>query len=504
MTELSQPAPVISKEDYKERVRLLRAELLQLQHRIRERDKPVIIVIAGDDRSGRHETINALSKWMDPRFLSVNAYGPTQYDEDIRPFFWRFWRDLPGAGEVAVYLRDWTSTSIVQYLNGEISEKKLRKRETYIQNFEKKHTDDGALMIKCWLHITEPVLRKRVAEIRDTPYFDVKDELALKNYPEAMEAIQKTLDATSTPTNHWYVIDGSDAQLRNLEVGEIIKRKLQNWLDQTEQKAAEPDVQNGYRGERVVIDVPPEPEDARPDRGESKVKLKKLQTKLRKLMFEIRKHEIPVVMAFEGWDAAGKGGAIRRLVSSLDAGFYRIKPIAKPTEDEYAHNYMWRFWRDIPRNGQMTIYDRSWYGRVLVERVEGFAKDNEWQRAYKEINDFEEQLTIHNTIVLKFWINISKEEQLSRFEDREQTDYKKFKITEEDYRNRERWDDYVVAVEDMIERTSTEHAPWSVISTDFKDKARLEVLGIVVNAFKKKLKQLEKTTKSDGLSNSTE
>ncbi|TVZ41658.1 polyphosphate:AMP phosphotransferase [Alteromonadaceae bacterium 2753L.S.0a.02] len=486
MMSLSQPTPPIPKSEYKARVKALRAELLQLQHQMRQMNKPVIVVIAGDDRSGRHETINALSSWMDPRFLSVNAYGPTQHEDDNRPFFWRFWRDLPGAGEMAIYLRDWTSTSLVQYLNGEISEKKLRKREEYIRNFEQKHTDDGALMIKCWLHISEEVLANRVAQIRDTPYFDVKDELALKNYPVAIEAIQNTINATSTHANHWYVVDGADPQNRNLEVAEIIKNRLKDWLTG---QVRQPDAASLESvAARPSINMVPQSLDQAPDKKKAKEKLKKLQAKLRELMFEMRNQNIPVVMAFEGWDAAGKGGAIRRLVASLDAGFYRIKPIAKPSEDEYAHHYMWRFWREIPRNGQMTIFDRSWYGRVLVERIEGFATEQEWQRAYKEINDFEHQLSIHDTVVLKFWLNISKDEQLRRFQDREQTDYKKYKITDEDYRNRERWDDYVLAVEDMIERTSTEHAPWAVINTDFKDQARIDVLQTVVDAFKQKLK----------------
>lgn len=489
MLSLTQPAPPIPKSEYKEQVKALRADLLQLQHQVRQMNKPVIIVIAGDDRSGRHETINALSSWMDPRFLSVNAYGPSQHEDEARPFFWRFWRDLPAAGEMAIYLRDWTSTSIVQYLNGEISEKKLRKREQYIRNFEKKHTDDGALMIKCWLHISEEVLQNRLAEIRDTPYFDVKDELALKNYPEAISAIQSTLNATSTHANHWYVVDGSDVQNRNLEVGEIIKHQLQDWLA-GQVKAPETPVVEPV-ATRPKIDMKPEPEKHRPDKRDAKKKLKKLQAKLHELMFEMRNRQVPVVMAFEGWDAAGKGGAIRRLVAPLDAGFYRIKPIAKPSEDEYDHHYMWRFWRQLPRNGQMTIFDRSWYGRVLVERIEGFASEVEWQRAYKEINDFEEQLVIHNAVVLKFWLNISKDEQLRRFEDRQTTEYKQYKITDEDYRNRERWDDYVLAVEDMIERTSTPKAPWTVVSTDFKDCARLQVVETVVDAFKKKLKSLD-------------
>lgn len=487
MISLNQPAPKISKKVYKEQVHQLRADLLQLQLRVRACSKPVIIVIAGDDRSGRHETINTLSEWMDPRFLSVNAYGPSQHEDNHKPFFWRFWRDLPAAGEIAIYLRDWTSTSIVQYLNGEIDAAKLQRRQQYIRNFERKHIDDGALMIKCWLHIDREVLSERLAQVRDTPYFDVKDELALKNYPHAIEAIQNTLNATSTAHNGWHVINGADSRHRNLQVGEIVKQQLQQWLEQGSATDPESLITLPVTS-RPTINMRPQNRAEEPDKTTSKKRLKALQTKLRKLTFQLREHNIPVVMAFEGWDAAGKGGAIRRLVAPLDAGFYRIKPIAKPSEEEYAHHYLWRFWRNIPSNGQMTIFDRSWYGRVLVERIEGFASQEEWRRAYKEINDFEEQLTIHKTIVLKFWLNISNQEQLLRFQDREQTPYKQYKITDEDYRNRERWDDYVEAVEDMIQLTSTAHAPWTVISTDYKDAARIQVLATVVDSFKKALK----------------
>ncbi len=478
----------LKKSDYKARVLRLRADLQHLQRRVTEQDKPVIIVIAGDDRSGRHETINTLASWMDPRFLTVNAYGPSQHEDEAHPFFWRFWRDLPGAGEIAIYLRDWTSTSIVQFLNGEITEDKLRKRETYIQNFENKHMDEGALIIKCWLHIDEPVLRQRVDDIRDTPYFDVKDELALKHYPNAMLAIEKTLNATSSQRNAWHIVDGTHAKTRNVEVANIIKEKLSDWLDGTVQPANAPRITE--RLTTKSIEIPPEPRDRRPDKSKSKAELKALQTTLRKLMFKIREQGIPVVLAFEGWDAAGKGGAIRRLVQPLDAGFYRIKPIAKPNEEENAHHYLWRFWRNIPRNGQMMIFDRTWYGRVLVERVEGFATQEQWQRAYQEINDFEEQLTIHNAVVMKFWLNISKDEQLKRFQERERTAHKRYKITEEDYRNRDKWDHYVVAVGDMVDKTHKPAAPWVLINTDFKDRARLEVLHAVVTKLEQKLASL--------------
>jgi polyphosphate kinase 2 (PPK2 family) len=187
-----------------------------------------------------------------------------------------------------------------------------------------------------------------------------------------------------------------------------------------------------------------------------------------------------VILVFEGQDAAGKGGAIRRVTSALDSRIYQGVPIAAPTEEERAQPYLWRFWRHIPRRGRFTIFDRSWYGRVLVERVEGFCSEADWMRAYGEINDFEMQLARNNSIVLKFWLQISKEEQLRRFKEREKIAFKRFKITEEDWRNRKRWDDYHKAVCDMAERTSTEVAPWTIVEANDKYFARIKVLRTIV------------------------
>ncbi len=470
----------VNKSDYKDLEQKIRSRLLQAQLRVQQAKKPVIIVIAGDDRSGRHEAINRLSKWLDPRFLSVNAYGPSQHEDEAKPFFWRFWRDLPGAGEIAVYLRDWTSVSIVQFLNGEIKKSKLSKRIDYINNFEQSLIDDGALVIKCWLHISKAELTNRLMEIRDTPFFDIKDELALRNYDFAVETISSTLAKTSNPNRAWQIYDGSDAKSRDIAIGNTIADQIETWLD----SAPKPTPKLKWSPSNSThLEFPEKVVSYKED--EYKARLAELQEILRKQMFDVQRLSIPIVVAFEGWDAAGKGGAIRRLVAPLDAGFYRIRPIAKPSEEEYRHHYLWRFWKHVPRNGHLTIFDRSWYGRVLVERIEGFASEFEWKRAYSEIKDFEKQLKSHGVLVLKFWINISKEEQLRRFKEREVTPHKQFKITDEDYRNRSRWDEYVKAVEDMIEYTGTKKNPWHVISSDSKLMSRISVLEITTSSIKK-------------------
>jgi polyphosphate kinase 2 (PPK2 family) len=175
-------------------------------------------------------------------------------------------------------------------------------------------------------------------------------------------------------------------------------------------------------------------------------------------------------------DAAGKGGAIRRITAGIDARQYQVIPIAAPTEEERAQPYLWRFWRHIPRLGRFVLFDRSWFGRVLVERVEGFATEDAWSRAYREINEFEEQLSTNGIIICKFWLAVTKEEQMKRFKEREATERKRYKITPEDWRNRKKWDDYIVAASDMIDRTSTAYAPWTVVEANDKYSARIKVL----------------------------
>jgi AMP-polyphosphate phosphotransferase len=198
-----------------------------------------------------------------------------------------------------------------------------------------------------------------------------------------------------------------------------------------------------------------------------------------------------VIMVVEGNDAAGKGGCIRRVTGALDARMYQVIPIAAPSEEERAQPYLWRFWRHLPRKGRVTIFDRSWYGRVLVERVEGYCSEADWMRAYSEINDFEAQMVRHHLLVIKFWLTITKDEQLQRFEAREKTGFKRFKITEEDWRNREKWEEYEMAVCDMVDRTSTKLAPWTLVEANNKYFARIKVLKTLCEQIEAKLQYLQ-------------
>jgi len=223
------------------------------------------------------------------------------------------------------------------------------------------------------------------------------------------------------------------------------------------------------------------------DKAEYKTRLAELQGRLSKLTRDERFKNHSLVLAFEGNDAAGKGGTIRRITQALDARSYRVVPVAAPTEEERVKPWLWRFWRQVPGKGGITIFDRTWYGRVLVERVEGFAQERDWMRAYYEINDFEHQLSENGAVVLKFWLAISNEEQMARFKLREETGFKRFKITEEDWRNREKWNAYKLAVSDMVDRTSTSKVPWTLVEANNKYYARIKVLSTICAALEARL-----------------
>lgn len=228
------------------------------------------------------------------------------------------------------------------------------------------------------------------------------------------------------------------------------------------------------------------------DKETYKKKLAELQVKMRELEFAIFNERIPVIVVYEGWDAAGKGGNIKRIVEKLDPRGYSVISIAAPRGDEKTHQYLWRFWKHIPKAGHIAIFDRSWYGRVLVERVEGFCSTEDWKRAYQEINEFEGQLDSFGTVVVKFWINITKEEQQRRFDERQNDPFKNWKLTDEDIRNREKWDVYLEAVEEMLLRTSTHYAPWTIIEGNDKYHARLKTLSTITDAIEAALDKKSK------------
>ncbi|MCG8357386.1 MAG: polyphosphate:AMP phosphotransferase [Kiloniellales bacterium] len=505
MFETAELGRKVSKSDFNAQVTELRTELLEVQQELRRADFPAIILFGGVDAAGKSETINLLNEWMDPRWIITCAYGPPSDEERERPEGWRYWRDLPPKGHIGLFMSAWYSQAILERVHGEIDEAQFDKFLEHIAIFEQELADGGALILKFWLHLSHKAQRKRFKELEADPLTAWRvtktDWDNLEKYEDFVTTAERAIARTSTGSAPWQIVEGLDDRYCGLTVAAAIRDALQKHLAEAEirkqlflqMQAKDHEAEhcakkaNGAEGDGVAA--------VRPSssltilsgldmkqalaKKEYNARLAEYQAKLHRLHRKAIDARISGICVFEGWDAGGKGGAIRRMTAALDARNYRVIPIAAPTDEEQAHHYLWRFWRHMSRAGRMTFFDRSWYGRVLVERVEGFATEAEWRRAYAEINDFEEQLTVHGIVLSKFWLHITPEEQLARFKAREEIPYKRWKLTEEDWRNREKWGLYEQAVNDMIERTSTAHAPWTLVEGNDKRFARIKVLQTV-------------------------
>lgn len=492
MFESAELGHTIDKERYDKEEPELRHALLTAQYEIVKRcEFPVVIIIGGVDGAGKGDLVNLLNEWMDPRHLATNALRPVGEDPTGQPAMWRFWRVLPPNGRIALFVGSWYTQPLVQRVYGEIKRSKLDKQIAGILRFERMLSEEGILVLKFWLHLSKDQQKQRFKELekkkktawRVTP----TDWRHLRMYKKFREVSERLLRETSTAEAPWLVVEGEDHRYRNLTVGTAILAAMQHRL---EQKATQPDASPALPIQhvdgisildRLDLDKKVESKDAYSD------ELAELQGRLNLLTRHKRFDNLSVVCAMEGSDAAGKGGAIRRITQALDARRYDVIPVAAPTDEETARPYLWRFWRNLPWRGRLAIFDRSWYGRVLVERVEGLCSEHDWMRAYGEINDFEDELVANGTVLVKCWLQISKDEQLRRFKEREAIAFKKHKITDEDWRNRDKWDDYKVAVCDMIDRTSTEGAPWTLVEANDKYYARLKVLRTLVEAIEAKI-----------------
>jgi polyphosphate:AMP phosphotransferase len=471
----------IDKKIYRQEVPALRAALLEAQLDLLEsRRFPVVILIGGVDGAGKGETVNKLNEWMDPRHIDTYAFGQASDEEAERPHMWRYWRTLPPKGKVGIYFGAWYSDPIVKRVHGEIKDETLVESMKEILRFEKMLIDEGALVLKFWFHLSKEQQKARIDKLKSDPMtrwrVSDQDKKHYKLYDKFKSVAEQVLRETSTAGAPWIIVEGYDSNYRNLTVGKHILQSLRDHLDnaQTSHPVVNaPPLMTSVDDTSLLsqLDLSHKLEDK--EYGE---KLERYQGRLNKLMRDPGFSDLSVICVFEGPDAAGKGGCIRRITQAVDARFFRVIPIAAPTEEERAQPYLWRFWRHIPGHGNLTIFDRSWYGRVLVERIEGFCSEYDWMRAYGEINDFEKQLSRQNFVVVKFWLQISKDEQLRRFDERQNTPYKRFKITKEDWRNRDQWGAYEKAVCDMIDRTSTDHAPWTLIEANDKNYARIKVL----------------------------
>lgn len=503
MFEAAKLGRKVSKDFFKEQEAELRYELLQAQRDLAASNTSVVLIISGVEGAGKGEVVNVLNKWMDTRGLETTAFWDETDEERDRPRYWRFWRTLPPRGQIGILFGAWYMEPMVHRMRDRCTDADLDDELKRIADYERMLTEDGTLFVKFWLHLPEKEQKKRLKKLQRTDAKRWKMTPRKGEFSEHYEKVERVGERVIRQTDSgyapWYLIEATSTHYRDLTVGRTLLSAIRARLDR-------PAANSSPESYSHAPALPADPDarvtvldhvdlDQSLSRSDYKDRLKKLKAELNELAWQAYQQKRSCVMVFEGWDAGGKGGAIRRITSSMDSRLYRTIQVAAPTDEEKAHHYLWRFWRHIPRAGRASLYDRSWYGRVLVERVEDFAAQSEWRRAYSEINDFEEQLVESGVIMLKFWLHISKEEQLRRFKEREEVPYKKHKITDDDWRNREKWDEYKMAVNEMVVRTSTEYAPWTIVSGDDKLFARIQVLETVCKALKEGLNRKEDSTR---------
>ncbi|MCY1346573.1 Polyphosphate:AMP phosphotransferase [compost metagenome] len=487
MFESAEIGHTIDKETYEAAVIELRAALLEAQLELKQQARfPVILLINGIEGAGKGETVKLLNEWLDPRHVEVSSFLLPTDEELARPPQWRFWRRLPPKGKIGIFFGNWYSQMLVSRVQGRLKSSQMEQAIEETVRTERMFADEGALILKFWFHLSKKQLKKRQKELEGDPRYkwqiSVLDWKQAKIYDKIVKAAELMLRRTNREFAPWYVIEGNDPYFRSLSVGRILLESLQAALKARRRHAPSPHAAPlvaslDNRGLLDALDL-----SLSLDKDGYKEQLANEQRRLAELIADKRFRRHALIAAFEGNDAAGKGGAIRRVTGALDPRQYNIVPIAAPTEEERAQPYLWRFWRHVPGRRQFTIFDRTWYGRVLVERVEGFCSEADWLRAYGEINDFEEQLRDHGVVLVKFWLAIDQDTQYARFKEREEVSFKRYKITEEDWRNRDKWDQYADAVGDMVDRTSTAVAPWTLVEANDKRYARVKVLRTINDA----------------------
>ena len=492
MFEVAELGHRLTSKEYDRQVPDLRARLLMMQEALKKADFPVIVLLSGGDGAGKGEMLNRLNEWLDPRYMRSFAFDEPNDGERSRPLFWRYWRALPARGRIGLFVGAWYSHPIGLRMDDQLDDAGLDACLQRVNCFERELVADGALILKFWLHLPREEQKKRLQKLESDPStawrVSEQDRAHLKTWDKYRGIAERTLRETSSADAPWTIVESTDRHYRDVciatHIAEAVERRLQHGQHRVEHSPMPPALHLPERPLTLLNHL-----DLHLSLGKKAYEkdLEKWQGRLNVLAREAGQRKISSILVLEGWDAAGKGGLLRRMVPALDARHYQIIPIAAPTDEERAHHYLWRFWRHVPRAGKITMYDRSWYGRVLVERVEGFATPAEWMRAYGEINDFEEQLQEQGALLMKYWLHIDPDEQLRRFRERETIPYKQYKITEEDYRNRDRWVAYEQAVNDMVERTSTEYAPWTLVEANDKRYARIKAIKAWCEALEKRL-----------------
>ncbi len=477
-----------SDEEMTARLQKSRAQLANMQMAIKEKKLPVLVTFDGWGAAGKGSVLGKVIKNLDPRFYKTETLSKPSEDELRRPFLYRYFIRIPEAGKFSFFDDSWMKEVTSNRLMGHTKAEEYHRQLTSIKRFERQLTDNGYLVVKFFFHISETEQKERLKELekeKSTAWRVEKwDRWQNEHYDKCMDVYDDYLEATNQFVAPWYFIDAKNKKWAELQVTEQLVKSIEIALQNTGRAAAI--LQNTFPLKQMPklgeIDLNKSVDDAEYER-----QLEKLQAQLADLHNRIYQKKIPVIITYEGWDAAGKGGNIKRLTAALDPRGFEVHPIASPEPREKNRHYLWRFWNRLPKDGHIAIFDRTWYGRVMVERLEGFCSENDWQRAYNEINEFEKELCDWGAVLVKFWVHIDKDTQLARFTDRQNTPEKQWKITDEDWRNREKWDAYEVAVDEMIQKTSTVFAPWHILESNDKHYARLKALKTVIEEIEKKL-----------------
>ncbi len=478
------------KSAIKAEISALKSRLTILQQQIKQAKLPVVVLIEGWGAAGKGSLISDIILNIDPRSFNVFSINPPTEEESRHPFLWRYFQKIPEAGQFVFFDSGWYGETVQNRMDDALSGKEYRRRIQSINNFERQLSDNGYLVVKFFLHIPKKIQDERFEKLlssKNTEWRVSKaDKRENKHYEEYASAWDELMDKTDTAAAPWHIIDGSE-RAKWLEVYRVLTKAIDAALAGERPACAPAEEKFPLLSMPLLCDVFLQQE---VEEDDYRSRLKEAQSRLDDLHNRIYRQKIPVILVYEGWDAAGKGGNIKRVAAALDPRGYEVVPIASPDKHELSRHYLWRFWNHIPKTGHIAIFDRSWYGRVMVERIEGLCGDA-WKRAYREMNEFEKELSDWGAVILKFWLHIDKDTQLERFSDRQNTPEKRWKITDEDWRNREKWDRYEVAVNEMLQKTSTAYAPWHIIESTDKKYARLKVLGIVIDALEAALKEKE-------------
>ena len=477
-------------EEMTARLQKAREQLNGMQMAIKEKKLPVLVIFDGWGGAGKGSVMGKVIKNLDPRFYKTETLSKPSEDELRKPFLYRYFVRIPEAGKFSFFDGSWMDEVTKNKLSGKINGEDYHRQLISIKRFERQLSDNGYLVVKFFFHISKSEQKQRLKDLADSKStawrVEKWDLWQNKHYDKCVDVYDEYLEATNQFIAPWYFVDSKNRKWAELQVTELLVKSIEIALQNTGHAAAV--LQNTFPLKQM-----PKLADIALDKKISDEKydseLKELQSKLADLHNRIYHAKIPVVVAYEGWDAAGKGGNIKRLTAALDPRGFEVHPIASPEPHEKNRHYLWRFWTRLPKDGHIAIFDRTWYGRVMVERLEGFCSENDWQRAYNEINEFEKELDDWGAVIVKFWVQIDKDTQLARFTDRQNTPEKQWKITDEDWRNREKWDLYETAVNEMIQKTSTEYAPWHILESNDKHYARIKALKTVTDEIEKKLKK---------------